>query len=93
MPLARRVPKRGFTHVKRVVIDIVNLSALNRFPANSVVDPSALIKEGLIRSSADEVKILGDGTLSHPLTVKAHRFSGSALEKIASAGGKAETIS
>ena len=92
MPLIRRIPKRGFVHVRQIRIEVVNLSALNRFPSGSQVDPKVLVEAGLVRSGNILLKILGDGALSHPLTVKAHRFSKSALEKIASAGGKAETL-
>ena len=92
MPLIRRLPKRGFHHVRRISVGVVNLLSLNRFPANSLVDPGMLKDAGLVPSSADAVKILGEGDLTHPLMVKAHRFSKSALEKIASAGGKTETI-
>ncbi|MBI3614928.1 MAG: 50S ribosomal protein L15 [Candidatus Omnitrophica bacterium] len=87
MPLARRVPKRGFVHLKRTLLEIVNLRDLNRFPAASVVDPAVLAEAGLIRSKQVRVKILGDGSLAHPLTVKAHQFSKSALEKIKNAQG------
>ena len=87
MPLVRRIPKRGFRHLKPVPVEVVNCSALNRFPAGSVVDPSVLAEAGLIRAGRRLVKILGDGVLSHPLTVKAHRFSKSALEKIKNAQG------
>ena len=92
MPLIRRLPKRGFHHVRRVSVGAVNLLSLNRFPANSLVDPSVLKSAGLVSSGVDAVKILGEGDLTHPLTVKAHRFSKSALEKIATAGGKVEQI-
>ena len=91
MPLVRRVPKRGFTHLKRAPLEIVNLKDLSRFPLGSVVDPVALAEAGLVRSKDVRVKILGDGSLSHPLNVKAHQFSESALEKIAQAGGSAQT--
>ncbi len=96
MPLIRRIPKRGFTHVKVIPIQIVNVSALNRFPSGSVVDPSVLTQERLIHSDRARrtmVKILGEGELAHPLRVKAHRFSKSALEKIAKAGGTVEHLS
>ena len=92
MPLVRRIPKRGFTHVKRVEIEIVNISSLNGFAKDSLVDPAALREKGLISLPKSVVKILGDGNLLHPLVVKAHRFSKSALEKIAQAGGKAEVL-
>lgn len=93
MPFIRRIPKRGFTHLKRIKVEIVNLDSLNRFPANSVVDPAVLLEARLIHSGNSEVKILGNGSLTHGLTVKAHRFSKSALEKISGAGGKTEQIS
>lgn len=92
MPLVRRIPKRGFNHPRRVLIDIVNLRDLNRFPAGSVVDPEVLAKAGLVRSKGVQVKILGDGDLAHPLTVKAHRFSKSASEKIARAQGTCQQL-
>ena len=91
-PLVRRIPKRGFTHVRREPVQIVNLGNLSRFPKGSVVDPKALADAGFIGAERHPVKVLGDGELSHALTVKAHRFSGSALQKIAAAGGTAEII-
>ena len=92
MPLVRRIPKRGFTHVRIRETEIVNVDSLNRFPKETVVDPAALIEARLVSSPKSIVKILGDGKLLHPLTVRAHRFSQSALEKIAAAGGKAESV-
>ena len=92
MPLVRRIPKRGFHHVRSVRTEVVNLRDLNRFSAGSVVDPATLVEEGLVDSSKSMVKVLGDGSLQHALKVRAHGFSKSALEKIAGAGGSAETI-
>ena len=92
MPLIRRIPKRGFTHYQRVPVQIVNLSSLNRFPSGSVVDPKLMEEKGLVGAERHPVKVLGDGELAHPLTVKAQRFSESALKKIAAAGGSAEVI-
>ena len=93
MPLIRRVPKRGFNHEKFVSTCVVNLSTLNRFPSGTVVDPTVLKEAGLIRRSRKVlVKILGEGSLKHPLKVKAHRFSKSALAKIADAGGSTEPL-
>jgi large subunit ribosomal protein L15 len=92
MPLIRRIPKRGFNNRFREAASIVNLQSLNRFEANSTVTPEQLKSSGLIRHSADAVKILGEGALSKPLKVHAHRFSRSAVEKIEKAGGKAERI-
>lgn len=93
MPLTMRLPKRGFKNPFRKVFALVNLEALNRFKAGTVVTPELLAKEGLIRLTGDGVKVLGDGDLDRPLTVRAHRFSRSASAKIEAAGGKAEVIS
>jgi len=91
-PLVRRIPKRGFTHYRREPVQVVNLKELNRFPQGSVVDPKVLADAGLIGAARHSVKVLGDGELSHALTVKAQRFSGSALQKISASGGTAEII-
>jgi large subunit ribosomal protein L15 len=90
MPLQRRLPKRGFTNIFRKEWAIVNVKDLNRFEAGSVVDAEALRKEGLIKGSADGVKLLGNGMLSKKLTVKVDRASRSAAEKVAAAGGTVE---
>ncbi|MBN1141073.1 MAG: 50S ribosomal protein L15 [Deltaproteobacteria bacterium] len=92
MPLHRRLPKRGFTPLQRRVFGLVNLQALEGFAANSVVDREVLILSGLIRKNVDAVKILAEGDITKPLTVKAEKFSKAALEKIAAAGGTAEVI-
>lgn len=92
MPLQRRLPKRGFTPLSRVEYALVNLRDLELFEAGSVVDAEALGKAGLIGQLKDGVKILGDGELTKALTVKAHKFSKSAQEKIAAAGGTTEVI-
>ncbi|MHC4605222.1 MAG: 50S ribosomal protein L15 [Planctomycetota bacterium] len=93
MPLQRRLPVRGFTNIFRKQYAIVNLDTLNRFPDDTVVTPKLLKSVGIIRKLKDGVKILGNGELEKSLTVKAHRFSKSALDKIQNAGGKAEEIS
>ncbi len=93
MPLIRRIPKRGFTHHPPVPIEVVNLRDLNRFPAGSTVDPAVLVEAGLVDSQKSLVKILGDGSLAHSLTVKAHRFSKSALSKISGVGGSTQLLS
>jgi len=90
MPLQRRLPKRGFTNIFRKEWAIVNVKDLNRLEAGSVVDADALRKEGLIKGSADGVKLLGNGMLSKKLTVKVDRASRSAAEKVAAAGGTVE---
>jgi large subunit ribosomal protein L15 len=92
MPLIRRLPKRGFTHLKRIRTCVVNLEALNRFSAGSVVDPKSLCDVGLISSRRVFLKILGQGELKKKLTVKAHQFSKSALEKLNSSGSTAEQL-
>ena len=90
MPLQRRVPKRGFTNLFRKEYAVVNLGALNRLEGE--ITPERLVKEGLVKKLLAGVKVLGDGELTRPIVVKAHRFSKSALEKIARAGGRAEII-
>jgi large subunit ribosomal protein L15 len=92
MPLQRRLPKRGFTNVFRKEVAIVNLRDLGRFETGSVVDPAALLREGLIGKSYDAVKLLGQGDVAHPLEVKVHRISDNARRKIEAAGGKVEVI-
>ena len=93
MPLFRRVPKRGFTNIFRVEYAVVNLDTLAEvFEAGSAVTPELLRERGLVRASRAPIKVLGRGEISKALTVKAHKFSGSAAEKIAKAGGKAEAI-
>lgn len=92
MPLQRRLPKRGFTPLSRKEYALVNLRDLAQFEPDSVIDAEALSKSGLIGQIKDGIKILGDGELSHALTVKAHKFSKSAVAKIEAAGGKVEVI-
>jgi len=93
MPLHRRVPKRGFTNPFRVEYAVVNLDTLAEvFEAGSSVTPDLLRERGLVRKMHVPVKVLGRGEISKQLTVKAHKFSGSAAEKIAAAGGVAEVI-
>ena len=92
MPLIRRVPKRGFNNHFRKVYSIVNLSVLENFEAGSVVDIETLNVKGLIKLVKDSLglKVLGDGTVSKALTVKAKSFSAAAKEAIEKAGGTAE---
>ena len=92
VPMIRKIPKRGFRHLQRIPIQTVNVKELNRFPAGSVLDPAAFTQAGLVGTARHLVKILGDGALDRALKVKAHRFSKSALEKIAAAGGSAEVL-
>jgi len=91
MPLIRRLPKRGFTNIFRTEYAVVNLSDLNRFEPGSVVGETELRSAGLVKRKLP-IKILGDGELSHPLTIRAHQFSEPAKAKITAVGGKAEVI-
>ena len=90
MPLQRRLPKRGFVNIFRKEWAVVNVKELNRFPAGSVVDAEALRKEGLVKGTADGVKLLGDGEINRKLTVKVDKASRSAVEKVVAAGGTVE---
>jgi large subunit ribosomal protein L15 len=92
MPLQRRLPKRGFTPLTRKEYALVNLRDLAQFEPGSVVDIEALSRTGLVSQIKDGVKILGDGELSLALTIKAHKFSKSAVAKIEAAGGKVEVV-
>ena len=93
LPLIRRVPKRGFRHTAfRIERGVVNIGDFEkRFEANASVNLQVLKESGLVKGVA-QVKVLGAGTLSKPLTVQAHAFSASAKEKIERAGGKAEVL-
>lgn len=92
MPLQRRTPKRGFSNAPfRREYEIVNLSALERFEDGTVVTPEVLREARLVHGNR-EIKILGRGDLQRRLTVRAHAFSKSAVEKIEAAGGKAEVL-
>ncbi len=92
MPLARRIPKRGFNNIFAVKYAVVNVSDLNRFVEGTEVDTDLLKASGLVKKTYDGIKVLGNGELSTKLTVKAAKFSQSAIEKIEKAGGKAEVI-
>ena len=93
MPLQRRVPKRGFFNPFRVEYAVVNLDTLaDRFAAGTEVTPELLRERRLVRSNAKLVKILARGDIDTALTVKAHKFSRKASEKIAAAGGQTEVI-
>jgi len=92
MPLARRIPKRGFNNKFKKEFQIVNISDLNKFRKDTVVSRDELLKENLVKDPKISVKILGDGEITKPLTIKANSFSKSAVEKIEKAGGKTEII-
>lgn len=92
MPMTRRIPKRGFNNIFATKYSVVNVSDLDQFVDNTVVDADLLKASGLIKKTNDGVKILGNGELTKNLTVKAAAFSASAKEKIEKAGGKAEVM-
>jgi large subunit ribosomal protein L15 len=92
MPLHRRVPKRGFHNIFREVYEVVNLDTLQeRFEAGVEVTPELMRASGLVGRTGP-VKVLARGDIAKALTVRAHKFSGKAAEKIAAAGGKAEVL-
>ena len=92
MPLARRIPKRGFNNIFAKPLEAVNVSALEKFDNGATVDAQALLGSGILSSCRYGVKILGRGELTKKLTVKAAAFSESAKTKIEAAGGKAEVV-
>jgi large subunit ribosomal protein L15 len=93
MPLHRRVPKRGFHNAFRTEYAVVNLDVLSdRFDAGTVITPELLRERGLIHSARQPIKVLARGDVSKKLTVRAHKFSGKAAEKIAAAGGTVEVL-
>ncbi len=92
MPLYRRLPKRGFTNIWGTEYTVLNVDALNKFEAGTVVTPEMLKEAGMVKQVKDGIKILGDGKLEKNLTVQAHKFTKTAIEKIESAGGKVEVI-
>ena len=92
MPLARRIPKRGFHNIFAKPLEAINVSALEKFEDGAVVDAKALLEKGILSKCEYGVKILGNGSLTKKLTVQASAFSASAKEKIEAAGGKAEVI-
>ncbi|MDD5089632.1 MAG: 50S ribosomal protein L15 [Candidatus Wallbacteria bacterium] len=93
MPLYRRVPKRGFKNFNRVVYSTINVSALERFEPHTEVTPALLVESGMIKKVEDGgIKILGNGELSKPLKVIAHRFTQTAVEKIEKAQGHIEVL-
>ena len=92
-PLYRRIPKRGFNNARfRVEFATINVSDLNKFNDGDVVTPEVLKEKGIVKKQLCGIKVLGNGTLEKKVTVRAHRFSSSAVSKIESAGGTAEVI-
>ncbi len=92
MPLMRRIPKRGFNNVFATKYAIINVSDLNKFTDGTVVDTELLKASGLVKKEYDGVKVLGNGDITSKVTVKAAKFSQSAVEKIEKAGGKTEVM-
>lgn len=91
MPLHRRLPKRGFTNIFRKEFAIINVGRLEQLEGDSF-DAARLIELGVIKKLGDGLKVLGSGELTRKITVKAHQFSKSALDKIQKAGGSGEVI-
>ena len=92
MPLYRQIPKRGFTNINRKEYAIVNLASLNKFDDGTEVTPQLLMESGLVTNLKSAIKILGNGKLEKKLTVKANKFSASAVSAIDAAGGKTEVM-
>ena len=92
MPLARRIPKRGFNNIFAKPLEVINLASLNKFEDGETVNVSDLLEKGILSKCEYGVKVLGNGTLTKKLTVRANAFSASAKEKIEALGGKAEVI-
>lgn len=93
MPLHRRLPKRGFTNIFRKEYAVVNLATLARYAAGESISPERLMEDGVVKKLGAGLKILANGELKHALTVKAHKFSKQAQEKIQAAGGTIEVVS
>lgn len=92
LPLFRSIPKRGFTNINRKDYAVVNVSDLNRFDNGTEVTPELLIESGIVKKERSGIKILGNGSLEKKLTIKAHKFSSSAVEAIEQQGGTHEVI-
>ena len=93
LPLYRRIPKRGFSnHMFKTTYAVVNLDQLNVFENGTVVTPALLREAGIVKNQLDGIKVLSNGKLERKLTIQAHKFSTTALEKIEESGSKAEVI-
>jgi large subunit ribosomal protein L15 len=92
MPLHRRLPKRGFTNIFKKKIAVINIHDLAKFESGSIVDEAALVRMGLVKGQRDGIKLLGQGEIKIPLTVKVNRVSEGAKEKIIAAGGNIEVL-
>ena len=92
MPLQRRLPKRGFTNIFKKEYALVQVGDLNCFEKDSIIDISTLVKCGLVKKVGDGIKLLGKGEIDRPLTIKVHKWSQSAYDKVTAAGGTVEGI-
>lgn len=93
MPLQRRIPKRGFTNIFKKQYAVVNIGDLDRFPEGLEVGIQQLVEAGLVKKNYEEVKLLADGEITHPLTIHVQKASAAAIQKIEAVGGKVELIS
>ena len=91
MPLQRRLPKRGFRSLFKKHFVIIHVGDLNRFPKDTVVEPNLLVQSGLLKKE-EPVKLLSDGELQHPLTIRVHQVSKAALKKVEGISGRVEVI-
>jgi len=92
MPLTRRLPKRGFTNIFKKRYALINITDLAIFDKDSIVDESALVEKGLVSKVYDGIKLLGTGEIDKPITLKVHKWSKAAMDKIVAAGGKIEEV-
>ena len=92
MPLTRRLPKRGFTNIFKKRYVLINITDLAIFDKDSIVDESALVEKGLVSKVYDGIKLLGTGEIDKPITLKVHKWSKAAIDKIVAAGGKIEGV-
>lgn len=92
MPLHRRLPKRGFTNIFKKKISVINVRDLTIFESGSTVDAAVLLRAGLVKGQRDGIKLLGQGEINIPLTIKVNAVSKSAREKITAAGGNIEVL-
>jgi large subunit ribosomal protein L15 len=92
MPLQRRLPKRGFKNRFGIIYAVINLGDIAKLEDVDTITPETLLERGIVKNLKDGLKILGQGEIKRPLTIKADAFSASALTKISAAGGKAEVI-
>ena len=92
MPLTRRLPKRGFTNIFKKRYALINITDLANFDKDSIVDEVTLVEKGLVGKVYDGIKLLGNGEIDKPITLKVHKWSKAAIDKIVAAGGKIEEV-